>query len=327
MRGWLRRSALLVFVAAIAATVTPELGAQSYPAKPVTIVVPFPTGGPTDVTARMLAAALSTQFSQQFVVDNKPGAGGTLGSGMVAKAQPDGYTLLWGGSSTLAVAPSLYRNLSYDPLKSFAPVSLAASGPLVFAAAASVQANDVRELIALAKSAPGRLNFASAGTGTSTHLTGELFKSRANINIVHVPYKGGGPALNDVVGGQVELIFETLAIVVPHVKSAKLKAFAVTSPSRHPLIPDVPTIAESGFPGFESTVWFGLVAPAGTPREVVQRLSAEIRSAAATPEMRNAIAKLGLETAANTPEAFTEMIKEESVKWSQVVRASGARID
>ena len=324
LQEWSRR-ALLALASAAAAAVAPGTSAQSYPSKPVTIVVPFPPGGPTDITARTLAALLANQLGQQFVVDNKPGAGGTLGSGLVAKAPPDGYTLLWGGSSTLAVAPSLFSGLSYDPVKSFAPVSLAASGPLVLAATPMLQANNLRELIALAKSAPGRLNFASAGTGTSTHLTGELFKSQAGIDIVHVPYKGGGPALNDVLGGQVQLIFETLTIVLPHVKAGKLKAFAVTGSTRHPLIPEIPTVAESGFPGFESTVWFGLVAPAGTPREIVQRLGAEIHRAASSRELQETFAKQGLDTVANSPEAFEEWIRGESVKWGQVVRASGAK--
>lgn len=326
-QGWTRRRALLALAYAAAASVAPGAGAQSYPSKPVTIVVPFPPGGPTDITARTLAAALSNQLAQQLIVDNKPGAGGTVGSGLVAKAQPDGYTLLWGGSSTLAVAPSLYRNLSYEPLKSFSPVSLAASGPLLLAGPSSLQANDLRELISLAKSAPGRLNFASAGTGTSTHLTGELFKSQANLDIVHVPYKGGGPALQGVLGGQVQLIFDTLAIILPHVRSGKLKAFAVTSANRHPLIPDIPTVAESGFPGFESTVWFGLVAPAGTPREIVQRLSVEMRNAAASPELQETFARQGLDIVTNTPDAFAEWIRAETVKWTQVVRSSGATVN
>lgn len=326
-QGWSRRRTLLALASVAAASLAPGASAQGYPSKPVMIVVPFPTGGPTDITARMLAAALSNQLGQQFIVDNKPGAGGTMGSGLVAKAPPDGYTLLWGGSSTLAVAPSLYRNLPYEPLKSFSPVSLAASGPLLLAGTSSLQANDLHELIALAKSAPGRLNFASAGTGTSTHLTGELFKSQANVDIVHVPYKGGGPALKDVLGGQVQLIFDTLAIILPHVRSGKLKAYAVTSANRHPLIRDIPTVAELGFPGFESTVWFGLVAPAGTPRDIVQRLSAEIRSAAAALELQETFARQGLDTVTNSPDAFAEWIRAEIVKWTQVVRNSGATVN
>jgi tripartite-type tricarboxylate transporter receptor subunit TctC len=326
--NWTRRRALVALACAFTVSAAPGIAcAQDYPSKPVTLVVPFPPGGPTDITARTLAAALSTQLGQQFVVENKPGAGGTLGSGLVARAQPDGYTLLWGGTSTLAVAPSLYRSLPYEPLKSFSPVSLAASGPLLLAGSPALQANDLREFVSLAKSARGRLNFASAGTGTSTHLTAELLKSQANIDLVHVPYKGGGPALAGVLGGEVQVIFDTFAILLPHVRSGKLKAFAVTSPNRHPLIPEIPTVAESGFPGFESTVWFGLVAPAGTPREIVQRLSAGIRAAAASPALREAFAKHGLDTINSTPEMFAEWIRTETAKWTQVVRASGARAE
>jgi tripartite-type tricarboxylate transporter receptor subunit TctC len=326
-RRWSRRQALQALACVAAATIASSIRAQTYPSRPVTIIVPFPPGGPTDITARRLAAALSSQFGQQFVIDNKPGAGGTLGTAFVAKAQPDGYTLLWGGTSTIAVAPSLYRNLTYEPLKDFSPVSLAASGPLLLAGTPSLPANNVKELIALARTAPSKLNFASAGTGTSTHLTGELFKAKANIDIVHVPYKGGGPALNDVLGGQVQLIFDTLAIVLPHVKSGKLRAFAVTSAKRHPLIPDIPTVAESGFPGFESTVWFGMLAPARTPREVVMRLSAEMRGAAARPELQETFSSQGLDTISNTPDAFAELIRTETAKWTEVVRVSGSKIE
>lgn len=326
-RRWSRRHALQALAGVAAATIASSIRAQSYPSRPVTIVVPFPPGGPTDITARRLAAALSSQFGQQFVIDNKPGAGGTVGTAFVAKAQPDGYTLLWGGTSTIAVAPSLYRNLTYEPLKDFLPVSLAASGPLLLAGTPSLPANNLKELITLARAAPSKLNFASAGTGTSTHLTGELFKARANIDIVHVPYKGGGPALNDVLGGQVQLIFDTLAIILPHVKSGKLRAFAVTSANRHPLIPDIPTVAESGFPGFESTVWFGMLAPAKTPREVVTRLSAEMRSAAARPDLQETFSSQGFDTVSNTPDAFAELIRSETAKWTEVVRVSSSKID
>ena len=300
-------------------------GAQIYPARPVTIVVPFPPGGPTDITARTLAAALSSQLGQQFVVDNKPGAGGTVGSAFVAKAAPDGYTLLWGGTSPLAVAPHLYTPPPYEPLDAFAPVSLAARAPLVLAAAASLKASNVRELITLAKIAPGRLNFASAGNGTSTHLAGELFKSRAGIDIVHVPYKGGGPALQSLLGAQTELIFETPSIVLPQVKGGKLKALAVTSAQRHRLMPELPTVAESGLPGFDATVWFGLVAPAGTPPDIAQQLSAELQRAAASRELQETFTKAGFDSIANSPQAFREWIRDEYAKWGAVVRASGAR--
>jgi len=301
--------------------------AQTYPAKPVRIIVPFPPGGPTDVVGRLVATKLGEALNQQFVVENRAGAGGTVGSEVVAQAPADGYTLLYGSTSTLAMAPSLYRKLGYDPRKSFAPISLVSSGPLLVAVNAAVPAQTLAQLIALAKEKPGALNYGSAGNATPPHLAAELFKSLAAIDLTHVPYKGGAPALQAIAAGEVQVIFEGIVTLLPQIRAGRLRALAITGTARDVTLPDVPTVAEAGLPGFQVNFWSGLVAPAGTPAEVVNVLNAALRRALAAPDARDTLTKFGLAPAGNTPLEFARFIDSEIVRWDRAVQASGAKVD
>ena len=301
--------------------------AQGYPDKPLKLVVPFPPGGPTDIVGRLVAQKLAEGIGQPVVVENRPGAGGTVGSTAVARAPADGYTLLYGSSSTLASAPSLYRDLAYDPRTAFAPISLVSRGPIIAAVNAQLPAKTLKDFIALAKSSPGRINYGSAGSGTPPHLAAELFKTVAGVDLVHVPYKGGGPAVSDLAGGQVQVIFEGLPTLLPHIKSGKVRALAITGAKRDPALPEVPTFAEAGLPGYDANFWNGLVAPAGTPAEVIARLNSVLVQALATPEVHAALVRLGLEAAGTTPQQFGDFIAAEIDKWARVVKASGAKID
>jgi tripartite-type tricarboxylate transporter receptor subunit TctC len=301
--------------------------AQGYPDKPLKLVVPFPPGGPTDIVGRLVAQKLAEGIGQPVVVENRPGAGGTVGSTAVARAPADGYTLLYGSSSTLAIAPSLYRDLAYDPRTAFAPISLVSRGPIIAAVNAQLPAKTLKDFIALAKSSPGRINYGSAGSGTPPHLAAELFKTVAGVDLVHVPYKGGGPAVSDLAGGQVQVIFEGLPSLLPHIKSGKVRALAITGAKRDPALPEVPTFAEAGLPGYDANFWNGLVAPAGTPAEVIARLNSVLVQALATPEVHAALVRLGLEAAGTTPQQFGDFIAAEIDKWARVVKASGAKID
>ena len=301
--------------------------AQSYPAKPIHLIVPFPPGGPTDIVGRLVGHKLAEALGQPVVVDNRPGAGGTVGSSAAAKAAPDGYTLLYGSTSTLAIAPSLYHDLAYDPRTAFAPISLVSRGPIIAAVNAQLPAKTLKDFIALAKSSPGRINYGSAGSGTPPHLAAELFKTVAGVDLVHVPYKGGGPAVSDLAGGQVQVIFEGLPTLLPHLKSGKVRALAITGAKRDPALPEVPTFAEAGLPGYDANFWNGLVAPAGTPAEVIARLNSVLVQALATPEVHAALVRLGLEAAGTTPQQFGDFIAAEIDKWARVVKASGAKID
>ena len=301
--------------------------AQPYPSKSVKIVVPFPPGGPTDVVGRLVASKLGESLGQQFVVENRAGAGGTVGSEAVAQAAADGYTLLYGSTSTLAMAPSLYRKLGYDPRKSFAPVSLVSSGPLLVAVNASVPAATLAQLVALAKEKPGALNYGSAGNATPPHLAAELFKSLAAVDLVHVPYKGGAPALQAVTAGEVQLIFEGLVTLLPQIRAGRLRALAITGSARDPALPDVPTVAEAGLPAFQVTFWSGLVAPAGTPADVVASLNAALRKSLASAELRETLGRQGLAPAGNSPAEFARFIETEIARWEQAVRVSGAKVD
>ena len=301
--------------------------AQSYPSRPVRLVVPFPAGGTTDILARAMAEKLSGALGQQFVVDNRPGAGGNIGSDIVAKSPPDGYTLLMGTVGTHAINPSLYPKMPYDHVKDFVPVVLVAGVPNVLVVNPTVPAKTVAELIALAKEKPGTINFASSGNGTSIHLSGELFKLLAGVQIAHVPYKGSAPALTDLIGGQVQIMFDNLPSALPHIKGGKLRALAVTSSKRAPALPDLPTIAESGVAGFEASSWFGILAPAATPRDIVQRINAEANKALHAPDMREKLLAQGAEAVGNSPEFFADTIRTETVKWAKVVKDSGARVD
>jgi tripartite-type tricarboxylate transporter receptor subunit TctC len=300
--------------------------AQGYPDKPLKLVVPFPPGGPTDIVGRLVAQKLAEGIGQPVVVENRPGAGGTVGSTAVARAPADGYTLLY-GSTTLAIAPSLYRDLAYDPRTAFAPISLVSRGPIIAAVNAQLPAKTLKDFIALAKSSPGRINYGSAGSGTPPHLAAELFKTVAGVDLVHVPYKGGGPAVSDLAGGQVQVIFEGLPTLLPHIKSGKVRALAITGAKRDPALPEVPTFAEAGLPGYDANFWNGLVAPAGTPAEVIARLNSVLVQALATPEVHAALVRLGLEAAGTTPQQFGDFIAAEIDKWARVVKASGAKID
>ena len=298
-----------------------------YPTKPIKIVVPFPAGGTTDILARAVAADLQKAFGQAVVVENKAGAGGNIGSDSVAKSSPDGYTLLMGTVGTHAINVSLYPKMPYDAVKDFAPVSLVAGVPNVLVASPSFPVNSVKDLVDAAKKAPDKITFASSGSGTSIHLSGELFKQLAGVQMTHVPYKGSSAALPDVISGQVNVMFDNAPSVIQHIRGGKLKAVAVTSDKRSPALPGVPTIAESGLPGFEASSWFGVLAPAATPKDIVDKLSGAIAKSLQTPEMKERLAGQGAVAVGNTPEQFSAHIKSEIDKWSKVVKASGAKVD
>jgi len=306
----------------------------AWPTKPVRIVVPFAAGGTTDILARALAPELQRAFGQPFVVDNKPGAGGNSGAAEVAKSAPDGHTLLMGTVGTHAINVALYPKLPYDPARDFVPVTLVAGVPNVLvmnpAAAQKYGINSVADLIQALKAHPGQLNMASSGNGTSIHLSGELFKSLTGTYMVHIPYRGSGPALMDLMGGTMDLMFDNLPSALPHIKAGKLKALAVTSATRSAALPEVPTIAEAGGPalkGYEASSWFGLLAPAGTPMEVVNRLQQETARALATPALKERLLSQGATPGGIPPAEFARFIEAETKKWAQVVKASGAKVD
>jgi len=314
--------ALMIGMAAVAGSAT----AQTWPAKPVRLVVPYPAGGPTDIVARMIGQRLQTQTGQPFVIENRAGAGGNTGAEVVARSAPDGYTLLV-ATTAHAINPSLFKNLGYQFSRDFAPISQLTSGPLVVVVHPGVAARTIPELIALAKATPGRMNFGSSGNGQSTHLSAELFNAMAGTQIRHIPYKGSAPALADLIGGQTQVMFDTMLSAMPHVRSGKLRALAVTSARRSAAAPDLPTVAEAGLAGFEAIAWNGLVAPAGTPREVLARVSAELRSALEQPEVRERFEAQGFTAAWSTPEVFSAFIATEIDKWGRVVKTSGATVD
>ena len=322
-----RRAALSL--AATLAILAPHAAraADAYPAKPVRFVVAFPPGGGTDIIARAIAQKLAERIAQQVVVDNRLGAGGNIGTDIVAKSAPDGYTMLMGSAGPLAINASLFGKMPFDPIKDLAPVTLAASTPNVLVVHPSLRAATVKELIALAKARPGEINFASSGHGTPAHLAGELFNSMAGVKMVHVPYKGAAPALADLLGGQVQLMFSTMPPALPHVKDGKLRALAVTSAKRSPAAPDIPTLDEIALPGFEANTWHGVVVPAGTPATIVARLNREIVAILHLPDVVERFSSQGAEALGSTPEEFAAYIRSETLKWAKVVRDSGAKAE
>jgi tripartite-type tricarboxylate transporter receptor subunit TctC len=300
--------------------------ADGYPSKSIRIIVPYPPGGFNDTLARTLGQKLNEKWGQAVIVDNRPGGGTTIGTNLAAKSAPDGYTLLI-VSFAFAVNPSLYATLPYDTSKDFAPVVLAANTPNLLVVNPDLPAKSVKELITLARSKPGALNYASAGNGSSNHLSMELFKSLTGVDAVHIPYKGSAPAVIDLIGGQVDLMFDNVPNVLAQVKAGKLRALAVSSGERSPFVKGLPTVAESGVPGFDVSVWFGVVAPAGTPQPVIAKLNAEINGVLKLPEIRQAFNSQGVETAGGTPAKFAAFIATQTTKWAKVVRDSGAKAE
>jgi tripartite-type tricarboxylate transporter receptor subunit TctC len=320
--------------AALAATLaifSAHAEADTYPSKPIRFVVAFPPGGGTDIIARSIAQKLSERLAQQVVVDNRPGAGGNIGTDIVAKSAPDGYTMLMGSAGPLAINASLFASMPFDPVRDLAPVTLAASTPNVLVVHPSLKVATVKELIALARAKPGAINFASSGHGTPAHLAGELFGSMAGVKLVHVPYKGAAPALADLLGGQVQIMFSTMPPALPHVRDGKLRALAVTSTKRSPAMPELPTVdeagAESGLRGFEANTWHGVVLPAGAQAAIVARLNREIVAILHMPDVVERLSNQGAEPVGSTPEEFAAYIKSETVKWAKVVRESGAKAE
>ncbi len=304
----------------------PGAKAQQYPDKPVRLVVPFAPGGTSDLLARIIAAPLWQSLGQPVVADNRPGAGSNIGAEIVANANPDGYTLLM-GTPALASNPALYGKVKYDPVRSFEPVTLVAEVPVVLVVHPGVPAKSISELIALAKAQPGKLNFGSSGYGGIGHLVGESFKSATGVNIVHVPYKGNGPALVDLMAGVLTLTFSDLAGASPYIKAGRMRPLAIASARRTPSMPELPTMSEAGVPGFQAASWFAVFATGGTPKPVVNRLSAEIVKIIRTPDVRERLNGLGFDVVGNTPEELAAFLKLEIAKWTRVVKESGAKID
>jgi tripartite-type tricarboxylate transporter receptor subunit TctC len=313
-----------VALAALCLWLASACGAQSYPAKAIRLVVPSSPGGGTDIVGRVLAQKLSESMGQQVVVENRAGAGTMIGNELVAKSAPDGYTLLM-GLSTLAIIPAMYATVRYDALRDFAPISHVVTVPNVLLVHPSVPARSVKELIALAKSRRGELIAGSAGAGTNPHLSLELFESMAGIDVVHVPYKGSGQSIVGLLSGEIALMFAAVPTAMPHLKSARVRPLGVTTSTRSQALPDVPTIAQAGLPGYEATQWFGVLAPAGTPRGIIDRLHQEITSALRAPEVKQHLAQEGAEIVASTPGQFGEYLKSETAKWARVIKAAGIK--
>ena len=323
MQGFLFQAVL----AAIWAITNASALAQTYPTKPIRLIVPYPPGGGTDIFARLLGAKLGETLGQQLVIENRAGAAGVLGADAAAKAAPDGYTLVVGQASNLAINPHMMSKLPYDPLKDFAPITLIATSPSLLVVHPSLPARSVKDLVALAKARPGSINYASAGNGSPGHLAAEYFRKVANINLVHIPYKGATPAMLDVIAGQASLYFTSPVAAQPYVKSGRLRQLAVTSAQRFPPLPDVPAIAEAGYRDFDMTSWWGLLAPAGVAKEIIARLHAEAVKALTTAEMKERLAGQGAMVVTGTPEQFAAYIKSEIANWGRIVTVSGARMD
>ena len=323
-----RRELLIALIALAWATqVTAADSGQSYPNRPVRFIVPFAPGGSTDTLARTVGQKLGEALGDQVVVDNRSGGNGNIGTDLVAHAAPDGYTILLGYIANLAIGPSLYAKLPFDPVKDLAPVTQLAVAPNILVVHPSVPAKNFKEFIAYAKANPQKVNFASAAVASPGHLAGELLNHAAGIHMQHVPYKGSGQAVVDLVGGQVQVMVSGMSSVMPHIKAGRLRALAVTGAQRSPAVPDIPTIAESGFPKFEATAWYGVLVPARTPKAIVTRLHDEIVRALKMPDVKERLESVGFEIVGSTPEAFGAYIKSEIVKWAPVVKASGAKAD
>ena len=299
--------------------------AQPWPAKPIRLMVPFPPGGSTDIVARIVAQKLSERLGQSIVIENRGGAGGTLGTAVVAKAAPDGYTLGVASTTTHVVAPSVYARLEYDPVKDFAPVGLMAVSPYLLAVTPSLPVKTLQELIALAKKQPGKLNYASAGVGSTTQLAMEMLKSASGTFMLHIPYNGNGPAGTALIAGQVEVLFGSLPALLPHAKSGRARALAVGTPRRSPSLPEVPTVAESGYPGFDASLWLAIMAPAGTPAPIIERLNKEIGIVIAAPDTREAFDKAGTEPLTGTPADLAAMIRSGIPKYAQIIKTAGVK--
>ena len=323
-----RRLALASLAAAAAATLLPlPAAAQAYPNKPITMIVPFSAGGTTDILARIVGQALTAELGQSVIIDNRAGAGGNIGGQLAARAPADGYTLFMGTVGTHAINEALYKKMPFDPIKDFAPLSRVANVPNLLVAHPAQPFKTVPEMIAYAKANPGKINFGSSGSGSSIHLSGELFKSMAKVDMVHIPYKGSAPAVNDLLGNQIAIMFDNMPSAIQHVRAGKLRAIAVTTAKRSPELPDVPTIAEAGVPGYEATSWFGLFAPAATPAPIVAQLNKAIVKVLNQPDVKQKIAAQGGDVVAETPAQFAAFIKAETAKWGKVVKESGASVD
>jgi tripartite-type tricarboxylate transporter receptor subunit TctC len=316
------RKSLFIAVAALAAAFT-SAQAQNYPTRPITLVIPFAPGGSTTIVGRGVAEKMGELLGEKIIVDNRPGAGGTVGTRAVAKSEPDGYTLVLGYTGTLAIGPSLYKNVGYDPRKDFAPIGMIGNAPNSLVVNPSFPAKTVAELITYAKANPGTINFGSAGAGTASHITGEYFARAAGITLVHIPYKGTGPALTDLLGGHIPMAFAPIPASHTNVAAGKLRALAVTSTTRSGLLPDVPTVAESGLPGFDASLYYGLAAPAGTPRPIIDKLNKALRDALASDEVKRQLGNDGTDITPGSPEDYAALIDKDEKKWAQLVKASG----
>ena len=324
----MNRKALAILTTAALAVIGPSpVFAQAYPTKPIRLVVPFPPGGSTDIVARIVAQKLGDRLGQPLVVENRGGAGGTIGTEAVAKAAPDGYTLGFASTSTHAVAPAVYAKLGYDPVKDFAPISLVAVTPYLLVVNPKVPVNSLKEFVAYVKPQPGKFNYASAGTGSTTHLAMEMLKSDAGLFILHIPYNGNGPAGTAVIAGDVEFLFGSLPALLPHAKSGRVRPIAVGTPKRSPALPDVPTVAESGFKGFDASLWLAIMAPAGTPAAVISRLNKETVAVVKSPETAQALDKAGAEPVTSTPAELAKMVADGMKKYAATVKRAGVKLE
>src|SRR5260221_8764385 len=318
---------LISIVSLTLAALATTAAAQDYPTRPITLVVPYAAGGGNDIMARVAADKMSPVIGQQIVIENRGGAGGSIATRAVAKAAPDGYTLVLGGTGTLAINPTLYSNVGYDPRKDFEPIGLIGTSALVLVIHPSIPAHNVKELIAYAKANPGKLSYASAGVGSGIHLAAEYFRFQAGIEMTHIPYKGSAPALTDLVGGHVSMYFSSMPPAIQLVKDGKIRALGVTGLARSPILPELPTISESALPGFEAVLHYGIVAPAGTPKSAVAKLNAALRQAVMSNELKQKLAADGTEPLASTPEQYATDIDKEETKWSAIVKKSGAKVE